>query len=91
MFRAVAQNARGLGAQVEQGANRSPGTAAGAKFQHLSQEHERDDGGGGFEVDRRRATHITERCRKHSGEYRGSHTKKVGHPRTHGDQREHVG
>ena len=91
LFRAIAENACGLGAEVEQRTNRSSGTAAGAEFQDLSQEHEGHDGGSGFEVDRRIAAHVAERCGKNAGKDGCGQTEKVGHPCAHGDQREHVG
>ena len=68
LFIAVAQNARGLGAEVEQGANGGAGVAAGSQFEHLSQKHESNDGGSGFEVDRRVAADIADRSGKNAGE-----------------------
>ena len=47
----VAHDARGFRRQVEQRAHRSAGATSSAKLQHLSEEDQRDDGGGRFEID----------------------------------------
>ena len=43
---------RGLRRQAEEGADRVAGACAGGELEHLAQEHQRDDHGGGLEVDR---------------------------------------
>ena len=56
--------ARGLRAQIEQGADGGAGAAAGAEFQDLAEQDECGDGGGGFEVDVGVSAHAREASRE---------------------------
>ena len=60
------EQARGFGAEIEQGANGGAGAAAGAQFHDLAEQDQRGDGGGGFEVNVGIAAHAAQRCREKS-------------------------
>ena len=60
------EQARGLRAEVEQGADGGAGAAAGAEFHDLAEQDERRDGGGGFEVDVGISAHAAKRGGKNS-------------------------
>ena len=62
--------ARGLRREVEQRADGAAGLLAGAQLQHLAEQHQHGDDGGGLEVDRDRAVHAAERCREEAGRER---------------------
>src|SRR6201987_4910075 len=52
LFASVGAQAAGrLRTEIQQSANSSAGTAASAQFHDLSQQDQRGDGGGGFEID----------------------------------------
>ena len=86
----VGEEARGLRAEIEQGADGGAGAAAGAEFHDLSEQDERGDGGGGFEVDVGISAHAAERVGKNSGREGGDHAVDVGDAGAEADQREHV-
>ena len=81
---------RGLGRELEQRADRARGRLARAQFQHLAEQHQHGDDGGGLEIDRHRAVMAAERRRKHARRQRRDHAVDVGDAGAHRDQREHV-
>ena len=62
----VADAARGLRREAQERPDRGAGLAARAQLQHLSEQHERDDGGRGLEVDADTAVGAAKRGRKQS-------------------------
>ena len=50
--------------QVEQRADGAAGARAGAQFQHLAEQHQHDDHGGGFEIDADGAVMAAQRRRE---------------------------
>src|SRR4029453_12829619 len=64
--------------------------SASAELQHLTDEHQRHDHRGGFEVQEYVAHWIPERGRKQSGGHDGDGTDAAGHADAETDQREHV-
>ena len=81
---------RGLGRKFEQRADRARRRLARAQFQHLAEQHQHGDDGGGLEIDRDRAVVAAERRRKHVRRERRDHAVDVGDAGAHRDQREHV-
>ena len=67
------------------------GPAAGAQLEDLTEQDQRRDGGGGFEVDVGLAAHAAECWRKDLREDGRDEAVEVGDARAHRDQREHVG
>ena len=65
------EQARGLGAEIEQGANGGAGAAAGAQFHDLAEQDQSGDGGGGFEVNVGIAAHAAQRLGKNLRRERG--------------------
>ena len=63
----VADAARGLRRELEQRLDRARRRLAGAQFQHLAEQHEHGDDGGGLEIDRDRAAMAAEGRREDSG------------------------
>ena len=61
---------RGLRREVEQRADRAGGLLARAQFEHLAEQHQHGDDGGGLEIDRDRAAVAAERGGKHAGRER---------------------
>ena len=60
-----------FGCKVEQRADRAGGRFAGAQLQHLPEQHQHGDDGGGLEIDRDRAVMAAER-RRETGRARAS-------------------
>ncbi len=56
--------ARGLWGQSEQSGERAAGSAAGFQLQHLAEQHQHGDDGGGFKVEAELAGHVSKRCGK---------------------------
>ena len=84
------EQARGAGAEIEEGANGGAGAAAGAQFHDLAEQDESGDGGGGFEVDVGIAAHGAQRLGKNPGRKRGDDAVSIGDAGAHADQGEHV-
>ena len=55
---------RGLRREVEQCADRARRRRARAQFQHLAEQHQHGDDGGGFEIERDAAVRVAERRRE---------------------------
>ena len=84
------QAVRCFGRQFEQGADRAAGLLAGAQFQHLAQQYENGDHGGGFEINRDRAAHPAKSGGKHFRRKGRKEAIEVSGARPEGDQAEHV-
>ena len=90
-FRSVgADAARLLRRQIEQRADGAAGARAGAEFQHLAEQHQHDDHGGGFEIDADGAVMAAHRRREQAGRGGGGQAVEKGRAGADGDQREHV-
>ena len=63
----IAKPARCLGRKIEERPDRAAGPLAGAKLQHLPEQHEDSDARRGLVIGRRRAVHPAQRGRKKSG------------------------
>jgi hypothetical protein len=79
-----------LRGEVEERADRPRGVLARAQLQHLAEQHQRRDDGGGLEIDRDGAVMGAERGGKQTGPEGRDHAVAVGDAGSHGDQREHV-
>ena len=81
--------ARGFWRKIDQRADRTRGLLARAQLEHLAEQHQHGDDGGGLEIDRDRAV-LAKRRRENAGRQRGDHAVGVGDAGAHRDQREHV-
>ena len=79
-----------LRGEAEQGLDRARGLAPGPQLEHLAEQHERGDDGGGLEVDRDVPDVVAERGREDAGEERRHHAVDVRRAGAERDQREHV-
>jgi hypothetical protein len=84
------QPPRRRGREAEQGADRGAGALAGAQLDHLPEQHERDDPGGGLEVDGHRAAVGAEAVREQARRDRRQRAVQEGCAGAERDQREHV-
>ena len=75
--------------QREQCLDRAVGLRAGAQFEHLSHQHQRNDDGGGFEVQRNHAVHF-ERFGKQMREQQGHQAEQISGGRAQPNQAEHI-
>jgi hypothetical protein len=75
---------------IEQRADGAAGSGAGAKLQHLAEEHQRDDHRRRLEVERDQAVVIAHRRRKDAGREDGDEAVEEGRAGAERDQREHV-
>ncbi len=91
LVRAIGRDAaRGFWREIEQSANRAAGLLSRAQLQHLAEQHENGDDGGGLEIDRDRAIRIAEGRGKQRRREGREHAIGPGDARAHGDEREHV-
>ncbi len=81
---------RGFGRQAKEGLDRAAGLAAGSQLQHLAQQDQYCDDGGGFEIETEVSGGITEGGRKEAGGEHRSHTVEVGCSASDRDEGEHV-
>ena len=86
----VGDPTRLLGRKIEEGADSARRRSAGAQFEHLPEQHQHGDDGGGLEIERNTAMRVTEGWRKELRSERGDDAVDVGDTRTQRDQREHV-
>ena len=85
-----ADAACGLGCKAEQGLDGARGLVAGPQFQHLAQQHQHGDNGGGFEIDRDRTIMLAEGGREDLRCQRGDDAVNPGDAGAECNQREHV-
>jgi len=81
---------RGLGREIEEGAERAAGALPSTQFQHLSEQHEHGDDRGRFEIDRHAAVGAAEALGKHGRQEGRDHAIEIGRTGAERDQREHV-
>ena len=81
---------RRLGGEFEQRADRTGRRLARPQFQHLAEQHQHGDDGGGLEIHRHRAVVAAERRRKRIRHKRRHDAVDVRDAGAHRDQREHV-
>ena len=84
------QAPRRLGREIEQGADRARGLLARAQLEHLAEQDENGDDGGGFEIDGDRAVRAAKGRREQAGQQDRDDAVEPRHAGAHRDQREHV-
>ena len=77
--------------EVEQRPDGARGLSPRPQFQHLTQQHQGHDGGGGLEVDVRTSSHPAQCLGKNAGCKCGDQAVAVGHANAECNQRKHVG
>src|SRR5579863_8612643 len=81
---------RGLRCKLQKRANCRGRFGTRAEFEHLAEKHQRSNHRGGFEIDRYRAIHFTERSRKPSRKNCRDDAVEKCRASAQSDQREHV-
>lgn len=90
MFFAITHDAGGRRCEREKFANRTPGALAGTQFEHLTEQHQRDDDGRRLEVELCVAA-VREAGGNDEGKEHCHQTEQICRPGADGDQCKHVG